>query len=127
MDKKTLVNIDIEEGKKVIDLLDRSGMQISSAFWLYLTEIQEWRLMLATPDIDTLGRKKTYAKILELLNQHLESIDMPLDAISIISPNQDLNKHLRTVMDKGKGISGRFSGIVVNGTLIEDTYLYRVN
>jgi hypothetical protein len=127
MDKKTLVNIDIEEGKKLIDLLDRSGMKISSAFWLYLTEIQEWRLMLATPDIDTLGRKKTYAKILELLNQHLESIDMPLDAISVISPDQELNRHLRTVVKKGKEISGRFSGIVVNGTLIEDTYLYRVN
>lgn len=127
MDKKTLVNIDIEEGKKLIDLLDRSGMNISSAFWLYLTEIQEWRLMLATPDIDTLGRKKTYAKILELLNQHLESIDMPLDAISVISPEQELNRHLRTVVKKGKEISGRFSGIVVNGTLIEDIYLYRVN
>jgi hypothetical protein len=127
MNKKTLVNIDIEEGKKLIDLLDRSGMKISSAFWLYLTEIQEWRLMLATPDIDTLGRKKTYAKILELLNQHLESIDMPLDAISVISPDQELNRHLRTVVKKGKEISGRFSGIVVNGTLIEDTYLYRVN
>ena len=111
----------------MIDLLDRSGMQISSAFWLYLTEIQEWRLMLATPDIDTLGRKKTYAKILELLNQYGESIDMPLDAISVISPDQDLNKHLRAVVKKGKEISGRFSGIVVNGTLIEDTYLYRVN
>lgn len=83
--------------------------------------------MLATPDIDTLGRKKTYAKILELLNQHLESIDMPLDAISVISPDQELNRHLRTVVKKGKEISGRFSGIVVNGTLIEDTYLYRVN
>ena len=32
MNKKTLVNIDIEEGKKLIDLLDRSGMKISSAF-----------------------------------------------------------------------------------------------
>lgn len=111
----------------MIDLLDRSGMQISSAFWLYLTEIQEWRLMLATPDIDTLGRKKTYAKILGLLNQHIESIDMPLDAISVISPDQDLDKHLRAVLKKGKEISGRFSGIVVNGTLIEDIYIYSIN
>jgi len=62
MDKKTLVNIDIEEGKKVINLLDNSGMKILSAFWLFLPEIQEWRLMLATPDIDKYGRRKTYEK-----------------------------------------------------------------
>ncbi len=126
MDKKTLVNIDIEEGKKVIELLDREDMKITSAFWLYFPEIQEWRLMLATPNVDTVGRKNTYSKILELLNQNEDTIDVPFDAISIISPDQELSNNLRMAAGKGNEISGRFSGIVVNGTLIEDIYLYRI-
>lgn len=127
MDKKTLVNIDIEEGRKLIEELD-SYLEITSAFWYYLSEIQEWRLILATPSIDKLGRKKTYSIIWDVLNKNKEMLSIPLDAISIMSPKQELNKLLSYAIKTGKGISGiRFSGNVINGTLIEDAYLYRVN
>ncbi len=46
MDKKTLVNIDIEEGKKVINLLDNSGMKILSAFWLFYPRYRSGDLCL---------------------------------------------------------------------------------
>ncbi|MDF9801056.1 hypothetical protein OKW21_006319 [Catalinimonas alkaloidigena] len=81
--------------------------------------------MLAMPSIDILGRKKTYAKIWEVLNRNKRKLNLPLDAISLISPKHELNQLLRSVVTTGKGISGiRFSGNVINGTLIEDTYIY---
>jgi hypothetical protein len=40
MDKKTLVNIDIDEGKKILEFLDNSDLRISSAFWFYLQDIE---------------------------------------------------------------------------------------
>lgn len=128
MNKKILVGIDLEEGKKVLEELDKAGLRIASAFWLYLTEVEEWRLMLAMPSIDTHGRKKTYAKIWEVLDRNRSTLNIPLDAISLISPNDKLNQLLRSVAKTGKGLSGiRFSGNVINGTLIEDSYIYRVN
>lgn len=128
MDKKTLVNIDIEEGKKLLEILDKSSIKITSAFWFYLTEIEEWRLMLATKLIEEVGPQKAYTKLLENTNKHKETIDIPLEAITLISPNDPLNLLLKSAIKTGPKISGvRFSGNVINGVLIKDSYLYRIN
>ncbi|MEK6477730.1 hypothetical protein WJR50_09360 [Catalinimonas sp. 4WD22] len=128
MDKKILVGIDLEEGKKVLEELDKSGLEVTSAFWFYLAEVEEWRLMLAMPSIDIQGRKKTYAKIWGVLDRNRSTLNIPLDAITLISPKHELNQLLRSVVKTGKSMSGiRFSGDVINGTLIEDAYIYRVN
>jgi len=128
MDKKTLVNIDIEEGKKLLKILDNSSIKITSAFWLYLTDIEEWRLMLATKLIEEVGPQKAYTQLLENTNRHKDTIDIPLEAITLISPNDPLNLLLKSAIKTGPGISGvRFSGNVINGVLIKDSYLYRIN
>jgi len=128
MDKKTLVNIDIEEGKKLLEILDNSSIKITNAFWFYLTDIEEWRLMLVTKLIDQVGPQKAYTILLENTNKHKDTIDIPLEAITIISPNDPLNLLLKSAIKTGPGISGvRFSGNVINGVLIKDSYLYRIN
>lgn len=128
MDKKTLVNIDIEEGKKLLEMLDKTNMQITSAFWFYLQDIEEWRLIFATNLLDKEGPKKTYTKLLEIISQDIKEINIPLEAISLISPNDSLNQLFRSAIQTGPGISGiRFSGNVINGSLIKDSYLYRIN
>lgn len=128
MDKKTLVNIDIEEGKKLLEQLDRSNMKISCALWYYVQDIEEWRLILATDLVDTFGPKKAYTNLLAQINKDAISIDIPFEAISLISPNDPLIKLFKFAIITGPGISGiRFSGNVINGVLIKDSYLYRVN
>ncbi|MBD3628194.1 hypothetical protein [Cyclobacterium sp.] len=128
MDKKTLVNIDIEEGKKVLESLDDSNLKISSAFWFFIEDLEEWRLFFASPEFDVVGPKKLYAKVQKILQSHRNEINLPLEAISLISPKDQLIGMLRMAITTGPGISGiRFSGNVINGVLIKDAYLYRVN
>lgn len=127
MDKKTLVNIDIAEGKKILEFLDDSALKISSAFWFYLQDIEEWRLIFATPEIDVEGPKKTYAKVQKIFQKYKNEINIPLEAVSIVSPTNQLILLLRSAINTGSEISGiRFSGNVINGELITDSYLYRV-
>ncbi|WP_162417795.1 hypothetical protein [Cyclobacterium roseum] len=128
MDKKTLVNIDIEEGKKVLEALDDSNLSISSAFWFFLDDIEEWRLFFVAPDFDLVGPKKLYSKVQKILQDHKNEINIPLEAISLISPKDQLIGILKMAITTGPGISGiRFSGNVINGVLIKDAYIYRVN
>jgi len=128
MDKKTLINIDIEEGKKVLESLDDSNLKISSAFWFFIEDLEEWRLFFASPEFDVVGPKKLYAKVQKILQSHRNEINLPLEAISLISPKDQLIGMLRMAITTGPGISGiRFSGNVINGVLIKDAYLYRVN
>ena len=128
MDKKTLVDVNIIDGKLILERLDASKIDVKSAFWFFMSNINEWRLMLATPIVDKQGPKNTYTKVqkeLETLNDHIK---IPLESISVISPNDPLNQLLSIGLKTGPGIFDiRFTANVINGVFIEDVYIYRLN
>ncbi|MGB3777974.1 MAG: hypothetical protein WA960_06420 [Tunicatimonas sp.] len=126
MDKAILVGPDIEEGKKLLELLDQSDLKIVSAFWYYRSESEVYRLVIVTPFFEKYGPRRTYEEIQRVLRGNPE-IAISLDEVSAMGPNDKLNKLLRLAISTGPGISGiRFTGNVINGTYIEDAYLYRV-
>ena len=128
MDKKILVDSNIVEGEKLLEILDKTNIEITSAFWFYLPDIEEWRLMLATKLVEKEGPNKAYTKLLENINENNTVISIPLEAITLISPKDPLNLLLRSAIQTGPGISSiRFSGNVINCVLIKDSYLYRIN
>lgn len=129
MAKKTLVNEDIKIGERILKLLDANNIDVSSAFWFLFSDIQEWRFVLAISDFDKIGSQKTYLKILKILNkEQIEEQDFPFEIIIVVSPNSSINTLMGSMIHTGGGISGiRFSGNVINGTMIEDAYIYRVN
>jgi len=53
---------------------------------------------------------------------------IPLKDIAVIDSNDPLIKLLRVAIKTGGGISGiRFTKNVINGTPIEDAYIYRIS
>jgi hypothetical protein len=51
MDKTTLVNEYIEEGKRIIESLDQKSLDINAAMWFYLEDLDEWRLFIASHSV----------------------------------------------------------------------------
>lgn len=131
MDKKLLVtlsSVDIEEGKKLLRKLDQSGLPVVGAFWYYMEGPETYRLVIVTPYYEKHGPKKTYEKIQEAIRDKETDINLAWDAVSAIGPGNQLYKSLRTIKDSYPDIAGsRLTGNVVNGTYIEDAYLYRIN
>jgi len=128
MVKNTLVEVDIIDGRKILEMLDKTDLNISCAFWYYLTDIEEWRLIFSTINIETDGPKKTYGKIQKVLNKSKEKFSIPLEAITLISPKHQLIGLLKMFINTGPGISGaRLTGNIINGILIKDAYIYRIN
>ena len=131
MDKKILVTLDttdIEEGKKLVEKLDQSNLPVVGAFWYYMDGPERYRLMIVTPYYEEYGPKKTYEKIQKATEKNGADINLAWDAVSALGPNNELYKSLRTIADTGFDIEGRrLTGDVINGTYIEDAYLYRVN
>ena len=68
MDKTALVSIDIETGAEILRALDRAGLKISVAVWALLAEYQEWRLMLASRKLDTVGPLQAYGLVRKALH-----------------------------------------------------------
>lgn len=125
----TLVGFDIDKGKNVILDLDKAGLEVSSAFWFYFSDVKEWRLLLAVPLVDSEGPKKIYSQIQNIIKEQPNDESIPLWSIGIISPSHPINQLLRAAIKTGeKSIAGiRFSSSVINGVLIEDAYIYRLN
>ena len=82
MVKTILVERDLEEGRRLLERLDvkeaetapasgrtraatlpRTKVPVQAAFWWYLPESQEWRLIIATPLVDSYGPLSVYTKI----------------------------------------------------------------
>ena len=123
----TLDQSDIEEGRKLIDALDGSDLQVAAAFWYYMDGPETYRLVVATAYYDKYGPQKTYEKIEEVIRKGQHSIDLRWDAVSAIGLDSELYKVLNRAASAGNGMKGkRLTQSVVDGIYIDDAYLYRV-
>lgn len=124
----TLTKEMIESGKALIMKLDDSNVQPNAAFWFFFPDIQEWKLVLAEVNVGERGPKQVYKKIQGVISQFQDELgDLSLDNISLAKPDAPIVKLLRAAIRTGAGISGiRFKNNVINGTVIEDAYIYRL-
>ena len=75
---------------------------------------------------ETLGPKAVYAQVQKAMKLSKET-DLALDKIALMKADAPLLRLLRTAVKTGPGTSGiRFQKNMINGTLIEDAYIYRM-
>jgi hypothetical protein len=128
MVKTTLVEKDIQEGKRILTALDKRGLQISAALWLYFSGNEEWKFTIAVPMIKREGPIKTYRfirSVLAALRPPLKQVS--LENITAVKPENEIIQVLKVAIHTGPGIHGiRFTRNVINGLLIDDAYIYRM-
>ena len=122
-----LVDRKIRLGEKLVAELDRDGFPLRAAFWQYLDEPDEWRLMIASALVDSKGPRAVYSRIHQVAADSMSGDEVGLGELSVISPKHPLVKLLKKAMRTGSNISGtRFSRSVIDGTFVEDIYIYRL-
>jgi hypothetical protein len=119
-----LVDTYIDAGRRLIQALDESGFEIEAALWLYHTEPNEWRLLLALPLVDEIGPREVYRKIQAQVSA---SSLLTLRNVSVVSPEAEIIRLLRGAVKTGPGISTiRLSGNVFDGVFVDDALVYRL-
>ena len=119
----------IRAGAKLIERLDVEQSQVRSAFWLYISEDKAWKLIIASPLVDSLGPREYYKKVVVANSVALEEEEViSLNDIGVTSTTNQIVQLLKFAIGTGDGISGvRFSKNTINGHFIEDSYIYRSN
>ena len=126
MVKENLSEAVIEAGAKIVELLDKAKFSLSAAFWFYIPESNQWRLVFASPEVRIYGPKKSYRKVQSTLKK-IDSSLIALENIAVIDNIEPIIALLKVAIKTGPGISGiRFSRNTINGTFIEDAYIYRM-
>ena len=117
----------IDAGARLVKKLDEGGLAPDVAFWLYSPEEQTWKLLLVEVKLAKKGPKAAYfevQKILAKYGQELENIK--LDDLVLEKPDARIVELIRKAVRTRPAVSGiRFKNNVIDGTLIDDAYIYR--
>ena len=125
--KEALTEDMIEAGAQLIRKLDEMGVQVTTALWLLDTEINEWRLLLASPVVLQEGPTTMYSKV-DLAREQIDerASDTLFLAVSVTEDDADLIKRMRATVHPGADLERiRFRKNVADGHFIEDALIYR--
>jgi hypothetical protein len=104
------------------------GLKACAARQFREPEINEWRLLFASPEVSAQGPRKVYERIrlaLEELGDKASAA--PFSVIRLLDPNAELVKLLKTAIRTGGGVGPiRFSKNAINGHFIDDALIYPV-
>lgn len=125
--KEQLTGSMIDAGAELTKKLDESGLPVTTALWLFAPELNEWRLLFASPDVGTKGPRDVYEKIQQAINQLGDKASAaPLSVVGLLDADADLVRLLKVAIRTGPGVNRiRFSKNVINGHFIDDALIYR--
>ena len=129
MAPKFLVEKDIERGKRLVQMLDDKQVRVEAALWAYKPESEQYQLVIASGEVDTMGARPMYAKIQEALESLQETDRVPFVDIAVTSPSTGIVAALKTAVNTPTDAidSIRITDGVVNRELIDDAYIYRMS
>jgi len=118
----------IKEGATLVEALDRSGVSPDAALWLYYPDTSVWKLLLAEVKVGQAGPREVYREVQRTLSSLRNQIThLSLEDVAVAKPDDPMIRLLSTIVTTGPKLEGfRFTHNVVNGTLIEDAFIYRL-
>jgi hypothetical protein len=118
----------IGSGATLIRKLDERGLAPDAAFWFYVPDRQEWSLVIAEAKLTKKGPRWIYNEIRDAISESSGNLPgLSLDAVSVVKPDVPIVSLLMAAIHTGPGLVGiRFSNNVIDGTVVEDAYIYRL-
>lgn len=129
MAQGALVESDISDSIALIKLLDEQGDQVSSAFWHYFPDAEEWRLMLAGPTFDKLLPKEE-AQAYQLLAEALtasHAASLTIAEVKLVRSDHSLVETARRIIATPRAgvVRAHFTDTTVNGVFVKEMVVLR--
>ena len=126
MGQALLVTINVPLGANIVEALDHSDLAISVALWAYLSEYEDWRLVLASRKLDDANPLKAYG----LVDAALQAAGISYQqtpTLLILRMSDLFIRDLRRTYGKFRNVEGmRLDGQLFGDRFIEDGIVYRV-
>ena len=128
MVKPDLTSHMIDSGRQLLELLEQKKFRARACFWFYFPESDRWRFVLASHEVRVRGPLAAYRKIQALARKVPDATEVfAPGAVTVLKDNDPLVVLLRKTISTGSGTSGvRISNNSIDGTFIDDAYIYRL-
>jgi len=124
---KTLVDSDIDAGRRLIDKLDQANVPLRAALWLFDADFDGYRLLLSTPVYDQAGPSQAYQVVVNTINTLSQEDQSRLTGINIVGLSDELVNSLCRSVRLNPGVKGiRYSGSS-GREYVDDAWIYRLN
>lgn len=126
MGQALLVSIDIPLGREVIDAVEAAGFIVDVALWVFFSEYDDWRLVLASRKLNKEDLFQQYM----LVNRATDAAGIGIrrvPEIMILKMTDPFIRELRRLYGKSKDIEGmRIGGYSIGGRGVQDAWVYRI-
>ena len=124
--KEALTDDMIRTGASVIEALDRQNFVVDAALWLYLADTNQWRLLLASPEVHIDGPRKAYTRLFQAIRS-AKVHGVTLDDLAVLDSQDPFIQVFRRIVRTDRSISRRrVSKNTIHGQYIEDALIYRM-
>jgi hypothetical protein len=126
MDKATLVEVDLKMSERIVSALESHGIRVAAALWVHFSEYEDWRLVLASRDLDTLNLGDAYLKVNRIMKEAGITVwESP--TLFIMKATEPFIRALRKVFGKTASVQGmRLGGQVWGDRFVEDAYACKI-
>lgn len=122
-----MVSLDIEKGADLLDALGRAKVRVAVALWAYLSEYEDWRLVVAARQFNSLDLRDAYG----LLHDSLAPAGFTprnTPPIMILPMADPFIRELRRLFGKTRSVEGlRLGGQMIGDRFVQDAYVYRIS
>ncbi len=106
---------------------DRANIKVSVALWAYLSEYEDWRLIISSRQFDEAGVAKGY----RILHNSLDSAGFAIEKqpiVMILPMTDSFIKGVRRMFAKSRNVDGmRLGGQLFGDRFVEDGVAYRIS
>ncbi|MBK9334042.1 MAG: hypothetical protein IPM96_16960 [Ignavibacteria bacterium] len=114
-----------DSGKRVVECLDKEGFNYPVVLWINL-EDKGWKLLFGIPGLKLIGHNDILNNIKKIISEN--DLDLSADKLSVIDSHDIFCIKLKRNIKTGNGIMNlRLSATKVNGMMVPETVIYRVN
>ncbi len=127
--KELLTDGMIQAGAELTKNLDEGRWPVHASLWVFISEGNQWKLLLASPRVQLDGPRKSYETVQSALAETpAAGGTIMLSDITVTGSEDPLLELLRVAITTAPTLSGiRFTGNVINGRFIDDAYIYRIS
>lgn len=126
MDQTALVATDLTIGSEIVQALDRSGLEILVAMWLYADEHGDWRFVLASNHLDAAEPAEAYGLVHDALSAGGISLERT-PTLAIFGVSDPFIRAIRKIFGKARNVEGmRLGGQFIGDRFVPDAFVYRI-
>ena len=127
MDKAAMVSPDIDRGTELLDTLERAKVKVGVALWAFLSEYEDWRLIISARKFNLPDVRDAYGLLYDsLAPAGFTPRNTP--PVMILRMTDPFIRDLRRVFGKTKSVEGmRLGGQMFGDRFVEDAYVYRIS